>query len=49
MKGICLLEDIVPVDCFAANFKIVLGKIGTNGFSKEPTIIRDQYTVGHLA
>ena len=47
MKGICLLEDIVPVDCFAANFKIVLGKVGTNGFSKKAAVVSDQYSVGH--
>jgi hypothetical protein len=47
LKVVCLLEDIVSVDCFTANFKIVLGQVGTNGFSKKAAVVSDQYTVGH--
>ena len=48
LKFAGLFEHIVAVDGFATDFKIVPDKVGTNGFSKEPAIIRDQYTVGHL-
>ena len=47
LKVICLFEDIIPVDCFAANFKIVLGKVGANGLSKQAAVVRDQYAVGY--
>jgi hypothetical protein len=34
LQFVRLFEDIIPIDCFAANFEMVLGEVGTNGFSK---------------
>jgi hypothetical protein len=43
----CFFKHIIAVYGFATNFKIAPDKVGTNGSSKKPAIVRDQYTVGH--
>jgi hypothetical protein len=47
-SALALIENVCAIDCFATNFKILLGEIGTNGFSKKAAIVRDQYTVRHI-
>jgi hypothetical protein len=48
LEFVGFFEHIISVDCFAANFKIVLGEIGANGFPKKAAIVGDQDPVGHF-